>query len=163
MRRNAQLKSLRKFRRKYSAMGKHRPEDNDSANSASRNYALLSSGSDSSDDRGYFRSAALLQKTPTESNSQAAVGHAAPIDYSSRIGVAVRTASRTCLAIKNEAIAPNSPVTLVLAVSPQKFVEAQISGPSASPCPVTKEVAAEMRSTCRSRRRNRGIFPNLFL
>ncbi len=83
-------------------------------------------------------------KKPTETDSQAGVSESAPIDYSPRIGVAVRTASRTCVAIKNGSVAANSPVTLVLAMSPQKFVEAQISGPSPSPCPITKEVAAEI-------------------
>jgi hypothetical protein len=78
--------------------------------------------------------------------SKAPVDQSAPIDYSPRIGVAVRTASRTCVAIKNSTITANSPVTLVLPVSPQKYVEAQISGPSPNPCPVTKEVAAEMNN-----------------
>ena len=66
----------------------------------------------------------------------------ASIDYSPRIGVAVRTGSRTCAAIKNAAVQANSPVTLVLPMSPQTFVEAQISGPS--PSPITQEVAPEM-------------------
>jgi len=83
-------------------------------------------------------------KKPTETDSQAAVSESTPIDYSPRIGIAVRTASRTCVAIKNGSVAANSPVTLVLAMSPQKFVEAQLSSPSPSPCPITKEVAAEM-------------------
>ena len=45
--------------------------------------------------------------------------------------------------MKNGDLQGNSPVTLVLTVSPQKFVEARISGPAASPCPITKEAAAE--------------------
>lgn len=85
----------------------------------------------------------LSCKKPIETNSQAAATGSAPVDYSSRIGVAVRTASRTCVAIKNGALQGNSPVTLVLTVSPQKFVEARISGPAASPCPITKEAAPE--------------------
>jgi hypothetical protein len=48
------------------------------------------------------------------------------------------------VAIKNGALQGNSPVTLVLTVSPQRFVEARISGPAASPCPITKEVTPEM-------------------
>jgi hypothetical protein len=83
---------------------------------------------------------------PTETNSQATVSRSEPVDYSSRIGVAVRTGSRTCIAIKNGAIPANSPVTLVLPVSPQTFVEAQISGQSPSACPITQEVAPEMAS-----------------
>jgi hypothetical protein len=85
----------------------------------------------------------LSCKKPTETNSQAAATGSAPVDYSSRIGVAVRTASRTCMAIKNDAVQGDSPVTLVLPVSPQKFLEARISGPAASPCPITKEAAPE--------------------
>ncbi len=83
-------------------------------------------------------------KKPTENNSQAAVSESAPVDYSPRIGIAVRTRSRTCIAIKNGAVPANSPVTLVVPESPQSFVEAQISGPSPSPCPITKELAPEV-------------------
>ncbi len=83
-------------------------------------------------------------KKPTETNSQAAVSGSARVDYSPRIGVAVRTDSRTCVAVKNGAVPANSPVTLVSPASPQTFVEAEISGPSPSPCPVTQEVAPEM-------------------
>lgn len=81
---------------------------------------------------------------PTETNSQAAVNASAPVDYSPRVGVAVRTNSRTCVAIKNGAVPMNSPITLVTPTSPQSFIEAQISGPSPSPCPITQEVSPEM-------------------
>lgn len=80
-------------------------------------------------------------KKPTENNSQAAVNGSVTVDYSPRIGVAVRTESRTCVAIKNGTVQTNSPVTLVVPVSPQTFVEAQISGPSPSACPITQETA----------------------
>ncbi|MDQ2946729.1 MAG: hypothetical protein M3Y27_12415 [Acidobacteriota bacterium] len=85
-------------------------------------------------------------KKPTAANSQASVNGSAPVDYSPRIGIAVRTDSRTCIAVKNGAIPANSPVTLVLPVSPQSFVEAQISGQSSSACPITEEVVPEMVS-----------------
>jgi len=85
----------------------------------------------------------LSCKKPTETNSQAAATGSAPVDYSSRIGVAVRTASRTCVAIRNGALQGNSPVTLVLTASPQRFIEAKVPGPAASPCPITKEAAPE--------------------
>ena len=85
----------------------------------------------------------LSCKKPTETNSQAAATGSAPVDYSSRIGVAVRTASRTCVAIRNGALQGNSPVTLVLTASPQRFIEAKVSGPAASPCPITREAAPE--------------------
>jgi hypothetical protein len=83
-------------------------------------------------------------KKPTETNSQAAVSGSAPVDYSARIGIAVRTGSRTCVAIKNGTVPQNSPVTLVVPTSPQTFVEGQISVPSPNPCPVTQEVAPQM-------------------
>lgn len=83
-------------------------------------------------------------KKPTATNSQAAVSGSTPVDYSTRIGVGVRTGSRTCVAIKNGALPGSSPVTLVVPISPQRFVEAQISGPSPTPCPITEEVAPEM-------------------
>lgn len=77
---------------------------------------------------------------PTESNSQAAVNNAsAPVNYAPRIGVALRTSSRTCLAISNGAVQPNSPVTLVSPTVPQTFEEAQVSGDSSQPCPITKD------------------------
>ncbi len=80
-------------------------------------------------------------KPPTATNSQAAVSTTLPpVDYSPRMGVAVRTNSRTCAAIKNATIQPGSPVTLVLPQSPQSFIEATISGPSPSACPITQDV-----------------------
>ncbi len=84
-------------------------------------------------------------KPPTATNSQAAVNPSAPVDYSPRIGVAVRTASRTCMSIKNAAVTPG-PVTLVVPQSPQSFIEAQISGPSPSACPITQDVAPGVSS-----------------
>jgi len=80
---------------------------------------------------------------PTATNSQATVGTPATVDYSPRIGVAVRTDARTCVAIKNATVPLNSPVTLVVPASPQSFVEAQISAPSPSPCPITQEAAPD--------------------
>ncbi|MGH9696691.1 MAG: hypothetical protein ACRD5Z_21270 [Bryobacteraceae bacterium] len=50
------------------------------------------------------------------------------------------------MAIKNAAVTGNSAVTLILPLSPQRFIEAQISGPSPSACPVSKEVEPEMSS-----------------
>jgi hypothetical protein len=79
-------------------------------------------------------------KPPTAENSQAAVNPSAPQDYSSRLGVAVRTDARTCVAIRNGTLAAESPIALVVPVSPQSFVEAQISGRSESACPVTEDI-----------------------
>ncbi len=79
-------------------------------------------------------------KTPTAQNSQAAVGRAVPPDYSNRIGVAVRTEARTCVAIKNDTLAAGSPVTLVVPASPQSFVETQVAGRSQNACPITEDI-----------------------
>lgn len=85
-------------------------------------------------------------KKSTETNSQAAApaATAAPVDYSPRIGVAVRTSSRTCMAIKNSSLSVNSPVTLVAPGAPQRYVEAQIAAQSPNACPITKEVATDV-------------------
>lgn len=54
--------------------------------------------------------------------------------------MAVRTEARTCVAMKNGTLAAGSPITLVVPVSPQSFVEAQISGRSQSSCPITEDI-----------------------
>lgn len=77
----------------------------------------------------------------TGANSTATAGtSAAPATYTPRIGIAVSTNGRTCLAIHNANIAPSTPVTLVSPMPPQTFTQAEIAGPSQSPCPVSKEV-----------------------
>jgi hypothetical protein len=81
---------------------------------------------------------------PTATNSQASVNAVAPIDYAKRIGVAVRTSSRTCVAIKDGTLQSGSAVTLVLPLSPQRFISAQISSPSSNACPITEEVAPDV-------------------
>ena len=88
---------------------------------------------------------ASCSKKPTETSSEAAV-NPAPVDYSPRIGVAVRTAARTCVAIHNAAVLPNSPITLVAPTSPQIYAEAQITGQSPSACPITQDVAPGVTS-----------------
>jgi hypothetical protein len=70
----------------------------------------------------------------------------ATIDYAPRIGVAVSTTTRTCLAIQNSTLQPGSPVTLVSPASPQTFSEVQVTGTSSSQCPITKEVNPSMTS-----------------
>jgi hypothetical protein len=65
---------------------------------------------------------------------------AAPATYTPRIGIAVRTDGRTCLAIHNANVAPNTPVTLASPMPPQTFVQAEIAGPSQRACPVSKDV-----------------------
>lgn len=78
-------------------------------------------------------------KQPTSSNSQAVSPASTPVDYSPRIGVGVRTAARTCIAIKNGTVTPDSPVTLVNPAAPQTVIEAQISRESSGSCPITQE------------------------
>ncbi len=60
--------------------------------------------------------------------------------YSTRIGVAVSTGGRTCLAIRNSNIASSTPVTLVTPTIPQSFTASEIGATSESACPVTKDV-----------------------
>jgi len=60
--------------------------------------------------------------------------------YTPRIGIAVATGGRTCLAIRNANLAPSTPVTLVNPSLPQTSTQVQIGGMTNSPCPVSKEV-----------------------
>jgi hypothetical protein len=62
--------------------------------------------------------------------------------YIPRIGVGVTTGSRTCIAIKNANLTIGSPVTLVSAIAPQTFSQAEIASVSGSACPITKDVDA---------------------
>lgn len=66
--------------------------------------------------------------------------NAAAVNYAPRIGVAVNTGQRTCVAIANASLTPDSLVTVVMPAIPQSFTQAQITGRSPSPCPVTKEL-----------------------
>jgi hypothetical protein len=77
----------------------------------------------------------------TGAGSAATAGtSAAPATYTPRIGIAVSTSGRTCVAIHNANVAPNTPVTLVSPMPPQTFMQAEIAGPSQSACPVSKDV-----------------------
>ena len=86
--------------------------------------------------------AGCTARTPTQSSSSAVSLNpaAAVAAYVPRLGVAVTTAGRTCLAIRNGNLALNSPVTLVMPNIPQSFISAQIGSTSDSPCPITKDV-----------------------
>jgi hypothetical protein len=80
-------------------------------------------------------------RKPDETRSTATAGtSAAPATYTPRIGIAVSTNGRTCVAIHNANVAPSTPVTLVSPMPPQTFMQAEITGPSQSACPITKEV-----------------------
>jgi hypothetical protein len=65
---------------------------------------------------------------------------AAPATYTPRIGIAVSTNGRTCVAIHNANVSSNTPVTLVSPMPPQTFMQAEIAGPSQSACPISKDV-----------------------
>ena len=60
--------------------------------------------------------------------------------YTPRVGIAVSTPSRTCVAIANSNLEANSAITLVAPIVPQTFVQAQVGGISQTPCPVSKNV-----------------------
>jgi hypothetical protein len=65
---------------------------------------------------------------------------AAPATYTPRIGIAVTTSGRTCVAIHNANVAPSTPVTLVSALPPASFIQVEIAAPSQTACPVSKNV-----------------------
>ncbi len=85
-------------------------------------------------------------KGPTAANSQASVGASTAVNYAGRIGVAVRTNSRLCAAVKDATIKPGSSITLVVPLSPQSFVDAQVSALSNEACPITKEADPSVSS-----------------
>jgi hypothetical protein len=60
--------------------------------------------------------------------------------YSERIGVAVATNERTCMAIHNASIPANTAVTLVAATMPQGFTSAEVASTSQAACPITENV-----------------------
>ncbi len=78
---------------------------------------------------------------PTETGGTTSLNPAsAAALYTQRVGIAVNTGGRTCLAIRNANLAVNSPVTLVMPNIPQSFTAAQIGATSDSACPITKDV-----------------------
>ncbi len=83
---------------------------------------------------------------PTETNSQASTVGPAQIDFSSRFGIGVRTAARTCVAIKNHSVPPDSAVTAIQPQSPQTFSTGQISAPTSETCPVSATIDSTLTS-----------------
>ncbi len=63
-----------------------------------------------------------------------------PATYTPRLGVAVTTASRTCIAIQNANLTANGPVTLISPMAPQTFTQAEIAAIAPAPCPISKDV-----------------------
>ena len=86
------------------------------------------------------------KKQALDSKSASQSDNSAPSDYNPRIGVAVQTDSRTCLAIHNSTLASGTRITLVSPVAPQSFTPATIAGVSSSPCPIAKEVEPDLFS-----------------
>lgn len=78
------------------------------------------------------------QPQQTQSGSISSTPNAA--NYTPRIGVAVNTGERICVAIRNASLTPNSAITIVIPAIPQTFRQAEITGTSTSACPVTKEL-----------------------
>jgi hypothetical protein len=79
-------------------------------------------------------------KQSEQTQSSSMTPNAAAVNYAPRIGVAVNTGQRTCIAIHNATLTPDSSITIVMPAIPQSFSLAQITGRSPSPCPVTKEL-----------------------
>lgn len=87
------------------------------------------------------------QKTASIPNGASTLNQNAPTpDYTPRIGVAVRTQSRTCVAIKNSNLASGTAVVLVSPMAPQAFTPATIGASSPTPCPITKETTPDVAS-----------------
>ncbi len=79
-----------------------------------------------------------MRQTASASNS---LGPApAPAAYTPRVGLGVITGSRTCIAIQNANLVIGSAVTLVSPLPPQTFTQAEIGAPSATACPISKDV-----------------------
>jgi hypothetical protein len=76
----------------------------------------------------------------TGAQSSALSSSPPPASYTPRIGIAVSTGARTCVAIENSNLASGSPVTLVTPTLPQSFTQGEIGAPSQSPCPISKDV-----------------------
>lgn len=87
------------------------------------------------------------RKNPqTGSQSSALSPSPAPATYLPRIGVAVSTGARTCVAIQNGNLAAGSAVTLVTPTLPQTFTQGEIGAQSQSPCPISKDVNPALTS-----------------
>jgi hypothetical protein len=64
----------------------------------------------------------------------------APASYTPRIGIAVATNSRTCVAIRNGNLTTGTVITLISPVAPVSSTQATVSGVSQEACPVTQNV-----------------------
>lgn len=82
----------------------------------------------------------------TGAQSSALTPSPPPASYTPRIGVAVSTGSRVCVAIQNSNIASGSPLTLITPTLPQAFIQGEIGAVSQSPCPISKDANATLTS-----------------
>jgi hypothetical protein len=76
----------------------------------------------------------------TGAQSSALSSSPAPASYVPRIGIAVNTGSRTCVAIQNGNVASSSPITLVNPALPQSFTQAEVGATAQSACPVAQDL-----------------------
>lgn len=60
--------------------------------------------------------------------------------FAPRIGVAVNTEGRACVAIRNASLTPGAPMTIIAPMAPQTFTHVDIGAAADSPCPVSKDV-----------------------
>lgn len=86
------------------------------------------------------------QNPQTGAQSSALSSNPAPATYLPRIGVAVNTGSRTCVALQNSNVATGNPVTLVTPTLPQSFTQAEIGAASKAPCPILQNVNTALSS-----------------
>jgi hypothetical protein len=96
---------------------------------------------------GLVAMAACTKKNP-QTGAQASALSASPpsASYVPRVGVAVSTGSRTCLALQNANVATGSAVTLVTPTLPQSFIQGQVGAVSQSPCPVSQTLNPALTS-----------------
>ncbi len=87
------------------------------------------------------------KKNPQTGAQSSALSSSPPAaSYVPRIGVAVSTGSRICMAIQNANVASGSPVTLVTATLPQAFTQGEVGAIAQSPCPVSQDVNPALTS-----------------
>ncbi len=92
--------------------------------------------------------ALLLAGSCSRKNTQTGTASLNPAsaNYTPRIGVAVVTGARTCIAIANANLAPGTPITLVAPLPPQSVTQVSVAGPSNSVCPTGKDLDPALTS-----------------
>jgi len=91
--------------------------------------------------------ASCTKQNPQTGAQSSALSTSPPAaSYIPRIGVAVSTGSRTCIAIQNSNLTAGSAVTLVTPTLPQSFTQGEIGAPSKEPCPILENVNTALSS-----------------